>query len=130
MSALRPEYIKEIMDSIEWPKELEAIPIGMKCLIAMQVQMNLQQARMFDLLRIATGMVEDNDPDDSVANSDRVQTESANTDVDKMISEGLAKGTVCGTCGKGVVPNQMGYCPLCKNDLKKQLAMELQNKPY
>ncbi len=128
MGVLRPEYISEIMDSIEWPDNLKDIPIGMKCLIAMQVQMNLQQARMFDLLRIATGMTEEGDmPDES---SDSVQSNSQISTVDKMIAEGLKKSTVCGTCGVGVVPTEMGYCPKCKSDLKRQLAMELQNKPY
>jgi hypothetical protein len=117
---LSASYLKEIIGSIEWPDELKDLPIAEKYKMALHIQQNLQMARMFDMLAIATGLVEGDeipDPDGQIGEVS-----------DKKMEEGLRNSMLCGACGEGVVPNRMGYCPRCGNDLRKQHASEILNK--
>ena len=94
-----------------------------RMVIALLVQQNLLLTRVFDMLRIAVGLTEEESPqssgdlDNPTGEKDAVQTQEA-----------MKKSTVCGRCGKGVVPDSMGYCPRCRNDLRTQIQMESINR--
>jgi NADH pyrophosphatase NudC (nudix superfamily) len=118
---LRVTYLKDIMESLEWPEELLYLPLAERYKIALVVQQNLQMARMFDLLMIATGV----DLEESGACPAPETNLAAIAD---ELSEQKQSSMMCGACGKGVLPNRMGYCPKCGNDLRKQYSQEILSK--
>lgn len=126
-SQLDPEYINKAISAIPWEK------IGMsgsiqiteyRIMIALLAQMNLQLSRLSNLLMMATGIV---DTEEDVADISENAPDRAEA-INKAVEAAMKKSVVCGSCGKGVMPTAMGYCPSCKQDLKKQVAQELLNK--
>lgn len=100
---IKASYIKEIIDSIEWPEDLKNMDIIEKYKMALIIQQNLQLSRTFELLAIAVGL-------------------DADENSEEDIEEAKTKSLVCPTCSKGVVPDRMGYCPNCCTDLRMQFA--------
>ena len=137
---LKPDYLKQITDVIEWPESMKDISEAEKIQIGLLIQMNIQMSRLFDVMRIATGLTEEDDVENlshsvnpvnqniegenpSLANIDVPE------DIDNRLEVAMGKSVVCGSCGKGVVPTAMGYCPnkKCGFDLKAQIAQYLIN---
>ena len=134
---LDKEYLQKILDSIDIPDStVDPLTHGDKLIISVLVQQNLLLARLTDLLMIATGLTPytDNKLSDDIfgVGHDIPGTDhdipDASDDKDEVIDKALSKSVVCGHCGFGVVPNKLGYCPKCMNDLKLQIAQELLNK--
>jgi hypothetical protein len=129
---LDPEYIKKACDAIDWRQVPTNEEEKQNIMIALLVQINLQLSRLSNLLMIATGV---NNIEDEHGNnekmSDIAENDVGNTaeNINKSVEEALEKNVVCGMCGQGVLPDKLGYCPNCKNDLKQQIALEIINKP-
>jgi hypothetical protein len=87
------------------------ITTGEKYIISLLTQNNLLLDKLCTIMLVATGL----DKSDI--------GEITKDDVEDMVG----KSTMCGQCGKVVIPNDMGYCPNCKNDLKRQIAQEAIN---
>lgn len=80
-------------------------------IVALLVQQNMLLQRLGDLMWVATGLVDSDVPPSEMSPLENGQ------DTKKLKNYSI----VCGNCGKGVVPDEMGYCPRCKNDLSKQI---------
>lgn len=115
---INPEYFQQAIDSIEWPVELKGASYYSKLSIALICQNNLLMSRMFDMLAIACGLADDPD----------ISSEAPDISMDDQIKQKMKQSTICGQCGQGVIPDRMGYCPKCHNDLKTQIAQELINQ--
>lgn len=119
----KTSYLKEVIESTDYPEEFKKASEVDKAIAALLIQINLQLTRVFDMLRIATGYTEYPEDNGNISNND--SEDESNKSREKLIEEKIKTGIICGSCGKGVKPTSMGYCPKCNNDLKKQIAMEL-----
>ncbi|MDD1468531.1 hypothetical protein MEO43_25390 [Dolichospermum sp. ST_sed5] len=97
------KYIKDVRSSTG--------PIGgndfENLVIGLMVQINLQLSQVRDLLLVATGLDKEDIPEN---------------DPSKISDVPVSKGMVCGVCGKGIIPDAMGYCPICNSDLNQQFG--------
>lgn len=88
------------------------ITIGEKYIISLLTQNNLLLDKLCTVLLVAVGLR----PEDV--------GDVTKEDAEEMVG----KTTMCGSCGGFVIPNDLGYCPRCKNDLRKQISQESLNK--
>lgn len=102
-----PEYISNNIECSELYKRM---------LIGLLTQINLQLSKMNQLLEIATGVDVDEQNIGEDAQYNGISTDNSSLDTSASV--------MCGACGKGVLPNRMGYCPKCGNDLRKQYSRE------
>jgi hypothetical protein len=125
MNGIDPDYLEKVRDAVEFPMGIgHTEGDRWRVLVALLVQQNLLLTRVFDMLRIAVGLTEENLPQ-STENLDNPTDEKAG---DAVQPTSNIRGTVCGRCQKGVVPDSMGYCPACRNDLRTQVQMEFLNR--
>jgi hypothetical protein len=111
---LPPEYLQKVMEvwkDCNWPTVEGEEYSSEDVVVALLMQNNMLLDKMCNLLLLATGMTDHDIPDDTPITM-------------QDIEEAVGKNTVCGQCGRGVVPNKMGYCPKCGMDLRQQLARE------
>lgn len=133
-----PNFIKKIREVIGFLDGDGRLSEYEKISIALQVQMLLQLDRQFDMLRIATGLTDDDIldgladtiPPHDTSGVDRISQDASNDEEEQItltdkIKVAMSKSVMCGNCGKGVIPNPMGYCPKCGNDLQKQVGLEM-----
>ena len=108
------DYLQAIIDKINFPEEMKdnnTIYFD-RLLVALLVQNNLLLDKMCNMLLVATGLKEED-------------VNEAMTVSEETIKNSVGKSTYCNTCQKVVATDRMGYCPFCKNDLSKQIFMEL-----
>lgn len=110
---LRDDYLSKVMEAINIKDAKEFTDTEL--LIGLLSQANLLLDKMCNLMFIATGLNVDDIPEDLAFTQDSLKSK-------------IGLQVICGQCGKGVVPDRMGYCPLCKNDLSKQVASDNINK--
>jgi hypothetical protein len=107
---LDKKYFEKILNKIDW-QGYEDLYKDDKLLIALLAQNNLLLDKLCHIMMIATGLK----PHD-IPTGEEIDNESL-----KLM---MGKSTMCGKCGRMTVPDQMGYCPHCKHDLRNQIAAE------
>jgi uncharacterized paraquat-inducible protein A len=107
-----PEYLNAVMSKVKFPTDCHMAPYTTKLLIALMVQNNLLLDKLCNLLIIATGLKEEDVNEAMQVGED-------------TIKNAVGKSTYCNTCQAIRVADRMGYCPKCRNDLSKQIFMEL-----
>jgi hypothetical protein len=113
-SCLDRTPLEEITKGVQFHDEQEYTNFLLEHLLAQQLQTTMQLSKMNTLLMIATGNLDEDIPD-GVAEISATDTPKVKVD---------SRTTVCGKCGKGVVPDRLNYCPNCKQDLTRQLMAE------
>jgi len=120
------DYINKCVSVINWDNFGFKVSGENAMIIALLCQLNLQMSRLSQLLMIATG-IEDNKDNVSKVQDEAQDVGDIASRINETVEEAMKKNVVCGSCGNGVLPNKLGYCPRCNNDLKKQVHLEVMN---